>query len=236
MSIPGADTEGESTRFADELRQAILDGTFPSGHRLIEVELIEAFSASRGAVRDALVLLETEGYVTRQRNRGASVRSVSMDEAIEAIEVRALVEGMCAGKAAVGATPAVHRELSGLAKQMKAAVSSGDIIGYERISQEIHACIHVVAPQRTAEEVIGRLRYGSTRYFFSTSIVPGRLARGLQEHLDVIEAIRLGQPGQAEAAMRAHFTSIIEAIRSLSPQAVSAAGPVRGRPGRLHRA
>jgi DNA-binding GntR family transcriptional regulator len=230
MSLPVSDDGGESTRFANELRRAILDGTFPSGHRLIEVELIEAFATTRGAVRDALVLLETEGYVTRQRNRGASVRSVSLDEAIEAIEVRALVEGMCAGKAAQSATPAVHKQLNGLAKQMKAAVSSGDIIGYERISQEIHACIHSVSPQRTAEGVIAWLRYGSTRYFFSTSIVPGRLARGLQEHLDVIRAIERNQPERAEAAMRAHFASIIEAIRNLDPKAVSAAGPAGLRP------
>jgi DNA-binding GntR family transcriptional regulator len=231
MSLPGTDAEGDTTRFADELRQAILDGTFPSGHRLIEVELIEAFSATRGAVRDALVLLETEGYVTRQRNRGASVRSVSLDEAIEAIEVRAVVEGMCARKAAAGATPDVRKQLSALARQMEAAVKAGDIIGYERISQDIHGCIHAAAPQRTAEGVIGRLRYGSTRYFFSTAIVPGRMARGLQEHLSVIAAIEQGEPERAEAAMREHFMSIIEAIRNLNAQAISAAGSVGVRPG-----
>jgi DNA-binding GntR family transcriptional regulator len=227
MSLPVSDDGGESTRFADELRRAILDGTFPSGHRLIEVELIEAFATTRGAVRDALVLLETEGYVTRQRNRGASVRWVSMDEAIEAIEVRALAEGLIAARAAEKATPADHKRLNGLAEQMKAAVSSGDIIEYDRVSREIHACIHSVSPQRTAEGVIARLKFGSTRYFFSTTIVPGRLAHGLQEHLDVIRAIERNQPKEAEAAMRAHFGCIIEAIKNLSPKAVPAAGPTR---------
>jgi DNA-binding GntR family transcriptional regulator len=236
MSLPGSDAEGESTRFVDELRQAVLVGTFPPGHRLVEAELSEAFSAPRGAVREALVLLENEGYVARQKNRGASVRAVSMDEAIEAIEVRAVVEGLCASKAAEHVTPAAHQELSALAKQMEAAVSSGDIFGYERISQEIHHCIRSVAGQRTAEQVIGRLRYGSTRYYFSTAIVPGRMTRGLQEHLDVIQAIEQGEPERAEAAMRAHFTSIIEAIKHLDPQAIAAVGSVGVRsPGRLPR-
>src|ERR1700760_2140441 len=200
MSLPGSDAEGESARFVDELRQAILVGTFPPGHRLVEAELSEAFSAPRGTVREALVLLENEGYVARQKNRGASVRAVSMDEAIEAIEVRAVVEGLCASKAAERVTPAVHRELGALAKQMEGAVSSGDIFGYERISQEIHHCIRSVAGQRTAEQLIGRLRYGSTRYYFSTAIVPRRMTRGLQEHLDVIAAIEQGDPRRAEAA------------------------------------
>jgi DNA-binding GntR family transcriptional regulator len=236
MSLPGSDAEGESTRFVDELRQAILVGTFPPGHRLVEAELSEEFSAPRGTVREALVLLENEGYVARQKNRGASVRAVSMDEAVEAIEVRAVVEGLCASKAAERVTPTVHKELGALAKQMEAAVRSGDIFGYERISQEIHHCIRSVAGQRTAEQVIGRLRYGSTRYYFSTAIVPGRMARGLQEHLDVIRAIEQGKPERAEAAMRAHFMSIIEAIKHLNPQAIAAVGSVGVHsPGRLPR-
>jgi DNA-binding GntR family transcriptional regulator len=221
-----SDVETESMAVVNALRQAILIGTFHSGQRLVEVELSELFGASRGAVRQALILLENEGYVARQRNRGAWVRPVSTHEAIEAIEVRAVVDALCASKAAISATTADRKELRALGKQMQDVVKAGDVLGYSRVSQQIHQYIRGVADQKTAVDVIERLRYGSTRYYFSTAIVPGRMAQGLHEHLEVIKAIQSGDAAQAESAMRAHFASIIVAIKQLDPGAMGAAGPV----------
>lgn len=225
MNSDRSDVETESMAVVDALRQAILFGTFHSGQRLVEIELSEMFHVSRGAVRQALILLENEGYVARQRNRGAWVRPVSTHEAIEAIEVRAVVDALCASKAATAATAADRKELRTLGKQMQGVVKDGDVLGYSRISQQIHQYIRTVAGQKTAVNVIEQLRYGSTRYYFSTAIVPGRMAQGLQEHLEVIKAIQSGEAAQAETAMRAHFASIIVAIEQLDPGALVAAGP-----------
>ena len=86
------------------MREAILVGELNPGQRLVESELSQRFGASRGTVREALVLLENEGLAAREANRGAWVRPVSKEEAIEITEVRSVIEGLCAARAATAAT------------------------------------------------------------------------------------------------------------------------------------
>ena len=68
--------------------------------RLVEADLSDQFEASRASVRAALAELTNEGLVERVQNRGARVRAVSLAEAVEITEVRMVVEGLCATKAA----------------------------------------------------------------------------------------------------------------------------------------
>jgi DNA-binding GntR family transcriptional regulator len=67
----------------ERVRDAILIGELSPGQRLVEAELTERFAASRGTVRQALLHLEGLGLVTRERNRGARVRAITLEEAVE---------------------------------------------------------------------------------------------------------------------------------------------------------
>ena len=74
------------------LWEAISRGELVANQRLIEKDICEEYGASRGTVRAALTALDAEGLVERIQNRGARVRSVSLAEAIEILEVRSLLE------------------------------------------------------------------------------------------------------------------------------------------------
>ena len=205
----------ETVSLLDKLRMAIYHGELTPGHRLVESELAQKYDTSRGAVREALALLQNEGLVTRQRNRSAWVRPVTLAEAIEITEVRAVVEGLCAAKAAVRATTADHRELRALARQMSDAVKRGEILTDSRISDQMHSKIRQIAGQQTAAGILDRLRYQDVRYQFHVSLLPGRLAEGLREHLGIIDAVIAGTPAEAEQLTRDHFASVIDALRRL---------------------
>ena len=142
----------ETVSLLDKLRMAIYHGEFTPGHRLVESELSQKYETSRGAVREALALLQYEGLIIRQRNRSAWVRPVTLSEAIEITEVRAVIEGLCTAKAAARATEADHRELRRMAEEMTNAVKRGDVLNDSRISDEIHAKIRAIAGQETAAE------------------------------------------------------------------------------------
>ena len=205
----------ETVSLLDKLRMAIYHGEFAPGQRLVESELAEKYVTSRGAVREALALLQNEGLITRQRNRSAWVRPVTVEEAIEILEVRAVVEGLCAAKAAAKATKADHRELRKMAAEMADAVKRGDVLTDSRVSDEVHAKIREIAGQRTAAGLIERLRYQGVRYQFHVSLLPGRLAQGAKEHLDIIDAVIAGDPGKAEELTRDHFAKVVDALRQL---------------------
>ena len=205
----------ETVSLLDKLRMAIYHGEFTPGLRLVESELAARYDTTRGAVREALVQLENEGLILRPRNRSASVRPVTPAEAVEITEVRAVIEGLCAAKAAATATEADHEELRSLMRQMGKAVKRGDMLTDSRISDLMHAKIREIGGQGTANRILERLRYQDVRYQFHVSLLPGRLVKGANEHFDIIEAVIAGNPGAAERITRDHFMSVIAALRQL---------------------
>ena len=196
----------------DAIRGAIISGDFSPGQRLVEAELTERFGASRAAVRDALVQLDGEGLVERIQNRGARVRAVSLEEAVEITEIRMALEGLCAAKAAGRATESDHAELRGIGERMRAAVGSGDVFGYSDLNKELHALLLTISGQRTARTVLDRLRGQNVRHQFRLATQPGRPQISLPEHLAIIDAVCAGDAEAAEQAMRAHLHSVLDAL------------------------
>ncbi|WP_375489367.1 GntR family transcriptional regulator [uncultured Jatrophihabitans sp.] len=199
---------------ADGIRAGILDGEFAPGQRLVEAELTARFGASRGAVRAALVDLAHEGIVERIVNRGARVRTVSLDEAVEITEARMVLEGLCAAKAAERITDDEIRELRALGEQMRAAVAAGEVMTYSQLNQRLHNRVREISAQPVAADLLGRLRAQNVRHQFRLALRPGRPQVSLPEHLAIIDEVCSHNPDAAERAARRHLTSVIEALRS----------------------
>ncbi|GAA4917161.1 DNA-binding GntR family transcriptional regulator [Actinomycetospora succinea] len=202
----------ESGDVVDDVRRAIFEGDFVPGQRLIEVDLSTQFHASRASVRSALVQLAGEGLVERIQNRGARVRAVSLDEAVEISEVRMVVEGLCAAKAAQRASEQDLATLRGIATDMRAAVDAGDVLAYSELNRRLHATVRSVADQSVADAVLDRLRGQNVRHQYRLALLPGRASVSLPQHLEIVEAICARDAGRAEAAMRAHLASVIETL------------------------
>lgn len=92
------------SQVADYLRQAIVDRRLRPGQVLVERDLCEATTASRGSVREALRQLETEGLVVSEPGRGTSVATLSEEQARHIYQVRAALEGLAGGLFAANAT------------------------------------------------------------------------------------------------------------------------------------
>jgi DNA-binding GntR family transcriptional regulator len=206
----------EADRLLDTLRLAIYRGELTPGQRLVEADVASRYDASRAAVREALALLTNEGLVLRERNRGARVRPVSLEEAVEIFEARAVLEGLCAAKAATVISGRERRELKALASPLAGAVRRNDIIVHNQTSQQVHTKIQQIAKHATVSTMLDRLRYQSGRYQFHVALLPGRPAQSLKEHLAIIDAVCSRDPEAAEAAMRDHLFSVIDALRQLA--------------------
>jgi DNA-binding GntR family transcriptional regulator len=206
----------EAGSLLDTLRMAIYQGELTPGQRLVEAEMAVRYDVSRSAVREALALLSNEGLVVRERNRGARVRPVTLEEAIEITEARAVLEGLCAAKAAALITERGRRDLEALSSPMTEAVATNDIIAYNRTSQQVHSMVREIAQQATVSSLLDRLRHQVVRYQFQVVLLPGRPAQGLREHLAIIEAVCSRDPERAEKAMREHLFSVADALRRLA--------------------
>ncbi|MGV9503092.1 GntR family transcriptional regulator [Streptomyces sp. NPDC003642] len=198
----------------ERLRKAILQGEMAPAQRLVENELAESYGVTRASMRAALLDLTSEGLVERIRNRGSRVRVVTVEEAVEITECRMALEGLCAGKAATEATDAQLDELAGLGKAMSKAVADGDPVTYSELNHDLHALIRDISGQRTAVGLLERLNAQLVRHRFQLALRPGRPQQSLSEHLALIEAIRARDPQAAETAVRAHLSSVIDALRA----------------------
>jgi DNA-binding GntR family transcriptional regulator len=208
-----ADLEREpAVPVVDGIRAAIADGEFVPNQRLVEADLSERFGASRATVRTALVQLAGEGLVERVQNRGARVRAVSLAEAVEITEVRMALEGLCAAKAAERLTDGDRDRLREIGEAMRAAVASGDLLGYSELNRRLHGLVLALAGQATAAMILERLRGQNVRHQFRLAMHPGRPAVSLPQHLEIIEALCAGDPEAAEAAMRRHIRSVIDTL------------------------
>src|SRR5215813_3992360 len=90
----------------NRLRAAIVGGRFKPGERLIERELCEMLGVSRPSLREALRQLEAEELVTILPNRGPIVAALTVVEAEQLYDVRAMLEGLAARRFAETASDA----------------------------------------------------------------------------------------------------------------------------------
>ncbi|RWR25191.1 GntR family transcriptional regulator [Agrococcus lahaulensis] len=198
----------DAVAVTDALRRAITAGDLAPNQRLVESDLIEMYGASRGAVRIALVNLASEGLVERIQHRGARVRAVDLEEALEIVELRAALESICAARAAERASEDGVARLVAIGERMRAAVEEGDAEAYSRGNQELHETVLALSGMRVAPEIVSRLRAQNVRYRIRLATHHNRPSVSLPEHLAIIEAIRAHDPEAAAAAMRAHLTSV----------------------------
>jgi len=195
------------------LREGITAGRFQPNERLVEANLSRMLGAGRTAVRAALVRLDQEGLVTREHNRGARVRLVSEQEALQIEEVRAALERLLARQAAAKATATDIRELRHVLVDMRKRFASGDAIGYSELNPKFHQLIWAAARNPTAGRLVGTLKSQSLRYQYQTMLRPGRTERSLREHELIFSAIVAHDPEAADTAMRAHLEEVLETLR-----------------------
>jgi DNA-binding GntR family transcriptional regulator len=197
----------------DRLRDDILAGTFPPGERLIELQLTERYGVGRAAIRAALVELDSEGLVQREANRGATVRRISVAEAVEITQARAALEGLIARLAAERASEAERAELRALLADMTEAVAEGDGLSYSKLNRRLHGSLCTIARHRVADDLVANLRNRAAHHQFRLALVPGRAEESLGQHRAIVEAVTAGDGPAAEAAMRDHLASVIDVLR-----------------------
>src|SRR5437868_7188903 len=114
------------------IRDAIVKGTYGPNQRLTEMDLSAELGVSRQTVGIALVRLQQEGMVVTRPNRGASVRSVSVAEALRALRIREALEGVAASLAAQFVTDEELAEMGELVAGMKPRADPQSLIHYSQ--------------------------------------------------------------------------------------------------------
>ena len=198
----GEDHPSLHDRVKQALAQAILSGRLRPGERIIEERLAAEFGVSRNPVREAIRALAAEGLVEVSARRGASVASLSEQEARETVEVRALLEGHNARLAARRRDADMLQVIQGVLDNGAAAVAAGRLGELPELNRQFHRALAEAGQNRVLGEVLERLRTRTVRLFAPEE--PERQQRFWEEHAGILQAILEGDEDEAARRATAH--------------------------------
>lgn len=223
MSEPQALTpaQGLPRVIADQLKQLIYAGEFKAGDRLNEAALAVRMGTSRGPIREAIRILAGTGLVTEVMNRGVFVRQVSMREMLEIYDLRALVFGFAAERAAEHITDEHRRRFESLLDRMDLACKANDSDLYYTLNLEFHELVlqlsNSLRAHRLYDDYVKELHL-YRRQNFNT---PGNMRRSNAEHRRIYEAISKGLNAKAKAQAEDHIKAGRQRLLALADDSAS---------------
>jgi DNA-binding GntR family transcriptional regulator len=187
----------------------IIEGEYGPDERLIEEQLADRLGVSRTPIRQALTMLEAEGLVELVPNKGAMVCSFSADDVWDIYDLRAVLEGHAARRAASRVGEGELDRLATLAEEMEGLVGrfsdhEEEIRRLVALNQEFHGTIVEASRNRR----LGRLLRGTVQIplMFKAFFWYGPHERTISNHYhrQILMAIRAGDADRAEIVMREH--------------------------------
>lgn len=188
----------------ENVRRAIVEGRFRPAERLVERELCALTGASRSSVREALRQLEAERLIETLPDRGPVVRTVSVSEAEDLYQVRALLEGLVGRLFASRATGEEIEELREAVDDLSKALRSNEAAAALRAKDRFYDVLLTGCRNATLDALLQSLHNRIALLRATTLAQPGRSAETLAEMDRIITAITRRDPDAAWKACVEH--------------------------------
>lgn len=209
------DYRTKEEQVADFLREGIIAGVYPRGSRLKQADIAEQLNLSITPVREALKMLEAEGYISRDSYRGACVVPFDASASGEILQLRLLLEERLVKAAVENVADSDIAELRALESEFEQAFDSGDRAAARGINYRFHRRLYDIA---ALPHTLHFVQILWARYPFDLiNAVGGRGDRAAQEHVAILDALAARDSAKAVLAMRRHIESGWDVLKSETP-------------------
>lgn len=192
------------------LREQILQGQFPPGGRLNEVEIAGELGVSRGPVREAMQRLSRDGLVELQAHRGAFVRRLGPGEVRDLFEVRVALERTVARLAARRASDEQREALRALRGTTTSnAGRDGTAIPFQG-AHDVHALLAEASANPSLASHVGLVNQELRLLRAQSGRLPDRAGHAVEEHDELIDAVLSGDEDAAAVAMERHLEASLQ--------------------------
>jgi DNA-binding GntR family transcriptional regulator len=210
----------------DALRDAIIAGRLKPGERIRERELVSLLGVSRSPLREAIRILETEGFITSLAHRGARVSEVSAVDLHDMLDVRIMLESFAARLFIERLDEAALRAMEEQVERSRAPGYRVDLQENFDLGLEFHDLLVGACGNRKVVQMHENLKRHQTRYQHFAFARLGRDLRALDEHAEMVTMLRARDLGAVERLMRAHLLRFHDYLAPLLP----VAAPLDGEP------
>jgi len=203
-ATPAAVSAPASQRVADYLRDAILGGQIGPGQRVRQEDVAERLGASRLPVREALRMLEAEGLIEHETNKGARVPQLDMHEVDVIYQMRERLEPLALSESIPYLTELDLHRLDHIQTQIE---TSSDVGRFLDLDRELHLLTYSGCHTEQLGAMVTRL-WNSTQHYrraFVSSSGPGRMWVINAEHRLLLDAIERRDTTDAERYLSGHI-------------------------------
>lgn len=204
-----------SAAIVEQLRHAILDGTYAAGAQLRQDALATSFQVSRIPIREALIQLEAEGLVRIEPHKGAIVSAFSLEEIDDVFDLRALLEPRMLAQSAPLLTPADCAEISALDAAFARAIAEHDVAQWGQLNARFHLALYRHARQPRTLAIVTALLQTSDRFTRLQMNRAPAFTRAEKEHRQLLRLCREGKVPQACDYLVAHIEKVRQDLHAL---------------------
>ncbi|MEQ8967586.1 MAG: GntR family transcriptional regulator [Azospirillaceae bacterium] len=201
-------------QIVSRLRDEIVAGQWEPGAKMPEAELSVRFGVSRTPLRQAFKVLESEGLLDLQPNRGAVVTRPTLEGIDDNLSIIAALEGLAIEAACAVGSEAEITAILAIHDEMMGHFENGDVAGYFRENNRIHKAIVKAGRNRVLTEIHTNLLNHVERARNVANTSRDLNARSMQEHEEIASLLRARNGKKARKVMERHTMSIRGAIHS----------------------
>jgi len=173
----------------EQLRNLILTNKITPGERLREEKLASEIGVSRTPIREALHILEREGFLEAIPRVGYVVRTPKIEDFDEIIEIRKALEPITTVFAAKRLNPSIKKELMDNIKKSKEVIHRGNNKKFSELNQEFHAIIDNASGKKWLQEINKTLRNYMLFYRMGNILTKEMVKTSIIQHENIVKAI-----------------------------------------------
>ena len=187
-----------------QIRRKILNGKYTPGENLTELEVSKELNVSRTPVREAFKHLESEGLLELRPNRGAVVVGIGRSDIEDIYEIRSLLEGRAAERAALQADKKALEQLAEILDLTEFYIERKDFDRVTTMDDRFHRTIYELTGSRMLQRILKELHAYAENIRERSIKEPGRADLMLREHRAIVEAMVAQNPEKAGELMVQH--------------------------------
>jgi DNA-binding GntR family transcriptional regulator len=203
---------------ADRLREMIMWGQLEPGQRLNERQFCERFDISRTPLREAFMILSSEGLLKLLPNRGAMVTPLTLTELEDMFQVMAVLEGLAGELACQRATEQDIAEIAALHLKMLEHHSRDELRPYFEANQNIHQKIVDCARNAELTDIYKKLSVRIRRARYMANFSKERWDQAVNEHHEILEALKRRNSRELKTLLQRHLKNKYEVIMAWMQQ------------------
>lgn len=200
-------------KIANFVREAIIVGKLKPGEKISEAKLADELHISRTPIREAIRMLESEGFVSIIPRRGTIVSEFSLEDLYEYFQIKACLEGFAAASVVDSLSEREFNKLKRLNKEEMAAIDAGDFSHYLRIHDDFHQIFLARTANRKLFSLIQHMGFHIRRLEKIFNDHPDIFVTCSETHGDLIAAFEARDPKKVREIVERNILHIAENLK-----------------------